>query len=66
MVRTWRYLTIDLQPVFYLFQRGHAIRLAIAGADRDNFEIYPAQPPTIEVQRSQAYPSHILLPIKAR
>jgi len=59
-------ITFDLQPVSYLFQRGHAIRLAIAGADRDNFEIYPAQPPTIEVQRSQAYPSHILLPIKAR
>jgi putative CocE/NonD family hydrolase len=30
-------LVFDLQPISHLFRRGHRIRLALAGADRDQF-----------------------------
>jgi hypothetical protein len=38
-------------------------RLAIAGADKDNFQLFPPEPPHIEILRTQTSPSHILLPI---
>jgi len=59
-------LSFDLLPVSYLFQQGHAIRIAIAGADADNFEIYPPKPPGIEVLRTRKHPSHILLPVQEK
>jgi putative CocE/NonD family hydrolase len=57
-------VVFDLQPISYLFKMGHAIRLAIAGADKDNFSLEPSKPPVIDVIRNKHYPSHILLPIK--
>ena len=57
-------LAFHLQPVSYLFRRGHAIRVAIAGADRDNFALVPPSPPEIELLRGPAHPSHIVLPVK--
>jgi putative CocE/NonD family hydrolase len=59
-------VTFDLLPVSYLFRRGHAIRIAIAGADADNFAPVLPAPPEIEVLRSPAYPSHVALPIADR
>ena len=56
-------ITFHLQPISYLFRAGHAIRVALAGADKDNFALHPPSPPEIEVLRSQAYPSHISLPV---
>jgi putative CocE/NonD family hydrolase len=56
-------ITFDLQPVSYLFRKGHSIRVAIAGADKDNFALVPPLPPTIKVLRNQAHPSHITLPV---
>jgi putative CocE/NonD family hydrolase len=56
-------VTFDLLPVSYLFKRGHAIRVAIAGADANNFALLPTAPPEIEVLCSPAYPSHVVLPI---
>jgi hypothetical protein len=57
-------LVFDLQPVSYLFRPGHSIRIAIAGADQDNFEFVPAaSPPWIEILRDRSHPSHIALPI---
>lgn len=56
-------ITFHLQPVSHLFRKGHSIRVALAGADKDNFALVPPSPPKIEVLRSQAYPSHILLPV---
>jgi len=56
-------VTFDLQPISHLFQAGHSIRLAIAGADRENFALAPTDPPEIEVMRSRAHPSRIDLPI---
>jgi putative CocE/NonD family hydrolase len=57
-------LKFDLLPVSYLFRRGHALRLAVAGADRDNFELVPETPPLIEVLWGKILPSRIELPVK--
>ena len=41
-------LDFDLYPVSWLFREGHAIRVAIAGSDKDNFEMVPpGEPPTV-------------------
>jgi len=57
-------ITFDLLPVSHQFKKGHSIRVAIAGADADNFELFPKTPPILEFQRKPPYPSHILLPVK--
>jgi len=57
-------IVFDLQPVSYLFQAGHSIRLALAGADQDNFEIIPEMPPQWEILRTAEHASHIRLPIQ--
>jgi putative CocE/NonD family hydrolase len=56
-------LVIDLLPTRYVFQKGHCIRVALAGADKDHFAPPAGQPPTWRVLRSAQYPSHILLPL---
>ena len=55
-------IVFDLQPVSYLFQVGHSIRVAIAGADKDNFEIIPETAPKWEIIRTTEQRSHIMLP----
>ncbi len=59
-------LVIDLLPTSYLFARGHRIRVAIAGADRDHFAIFPELPPTVEIHRTPALPSALALPVVPR
>jgi uncharacterized protein len=59
-------LRFDLYPTSYLFLKSHAIRLAIAGADRDHFPIFPGTPPMITVQHNAAYQSRIELPVIPR
>lgn len=56
-------LVFDLLPTSYLFQQGHAIRIALAGADSSHFGVPPGEPPTIHVYRSTLHPSHIDLPV---
>jgi uncharacterized protein len=56
-------LTFDLLPTSYRFSKGHRIRVAIAGADRDHFELPPGPPPTLKVYRDPARPSRIVLPV---
>lgn len=47
-----------------LIKKGHRIRIAIAGGDKDTFRRYPAEGrPTITLSRNQVYPSHIDIPI---
>ena len=60
-------LVFDLLPTSYLFQQGHSIRIALAGADRDHFALIPSQgPPTWTVLRDAAHPSHVALPVVPR
>ncbi len=60
-------LVFDLLPTSYLFRKGHSIRLALAGADRDHFALIPSEgPPTWTVLRDAAHPSHIALPVVQR
>jgi putative CocE/NonD family hydrolase len=59
-------LAVELIPTSYLFRAGHRVRIAIAGADRDNFIAVPAAPPTIEVLRTPAHPSRVVLPVIPR
>lgn len=59
-------IAFHLQPISYLFRRGHSIRVAVSGADKDIFALVPPSPPKMEVQRSRTYPSHISLPLLLR
>jgi putative CocE/NonD family hydrolase len=56
-------LVFDLLPTSYLFQRGHRIRIAIAGGDASHFAIIPGGPPTVRVQRSRLHASRVDLPV---
>ena len=38
-------LVFDLTPTAWLFQKGHSIRLSLAGADKDSFEPSLSQAP---------------------
>jgi putative CocE/NonD family hydrolase len=45
-------LTFDLFPISYRFEKGHSIRVALTGADHENFPLLPANaPPTWHVYR---------------
>ncbi len=57
-------LVFDLQPISHLWRRGHRIRLAIAGADRDHFAIPPGPPPTWTIARGAG--SWVELPVVER
>jgi predicted acyl esterase len=57
-------IQFDLQPVSYLFKCGYAIRVALADADRDNFEVLPETPPKWDILMESANPSALILPIK--
>jgi putative CocE/NonD family hydrolase len=57
-------LAFDLLPTSYLFDRGHSIRIAIAGADKGNYatpELNP--PPIVKVYRDPQYASCVELPV---
>ncbi|MBL8132930.1 MAG: CocE/NonD family hydrolase [Anaerolineae bacterium] len=60
-------LVIGLQPVSALIGRGHRIRVAVAGADKDTFARIPATgAPALQVSRSRAAASRIVLPVIPR
>jgi putative CocE/NonD family hydrolase len=56
-------LRFDLLPTSYVFEKGHHIRVAIAGADASHFTIIPGGPPTIAVHRNRRHASRIDLPV---
>jgi len=56
-------ITFDLQPTSVLFRKGHRIRVAIAGADKDHFNPLPGPEPDLKVYRDAARPSSIDLPV---
>jgi predicted acyl esterase len=60
-------LKFGLQPTSILIRKGHRLRIAIAGADKNSFTRIPAQgTPTISVARDQKHASWIELPVVRR
>lgn len=60
-------LVFDLEPISNVFNAGNRVRLTITGADKDNAETKPLDPPpTIRVHRDPAHPSRIILPVIGR
>ncbi|MGE0474237.1 MAG: CocE/NonD family hydrolase C-terminal non-catalytic domain-containing protein, partial [Nitrospirales bacterium] len=56
-------LTIDLLPTSYQFKKGHRIRVALAGTDRDHFQALPGPPPAWNIWHTTTRPSHLDLPV---
>jgi putative CocE/NonD family hydrolase len=57
-------IKFGLYATSVLIRKGHSIRIAIAGADKDTFLRYPAKgKPTITIARNKNNPSYIDLPI---
>lgn len=50
-------------PTSYLFQRGHSIRLALAGADKDHFALPAGPPANLKFCRDGAHASQVELPV---
>lgn len=56
-------LLVELLPTSYQFKQGHRIRIALAGADKDHFQLLDGPPPTWEVWHTPDRPSHVELPV---
>ena len=60
-------LVFDLLPTSYLFKKGHSVRVAIAGADKDHFALMETNPPPeLKIYRNAEYSSGIDLPVVPR
>jgi hypothetical protein len=59
-------ITVDLWPTSYLFRKGHRIRVALAGADVDNFASPEGPAPNWRIFRDARRPSRITLPVVDR
>ena len=60
-------LRFSLQPISVLIKKGHRLRVAIAGHDKDTFARIPTEgTPTISIQRNSRALSRIELPIIKR
>jgi len=57
-------IIFDLLPTSYLFKKGHRIRIAISGSDRDYFARVPGPIPILKVYRDPSHPSNVHLPVK--
>ena len=67
------HLTFDMEPTSWLFRKGYRIRLAIAGTDKDNFELNETVCPgrqiasckdtVLSFHRTADMRSHIDLPV---
>jgi predicted acyl esterase len=56
-------VTFDLLPTSVLFRVGDRIRIAIAAADPDSFQLLPADgKATYRISHSAANPSYVELP----
>lgn len=56
-------ISIALLPTSYLVRKGHSLRVALAGADVDQFAPLPGDAPHWRVYRDATHPSRITLPI---
>jgi putative CocE/NonD family hydrolase len=59
-------LTFDLLPTSYVFEAGHRIRIAVAGADASHFAVLPSGPSTLYAHRTTVHPSRLDLPVIER
>lgn len=59
-------LTFDLLPISYLFRQSHSLRLSIAGADSEHFDIPAPKPSVLNIHCSERYPSAIIIPAVQR
>jgi putative CocE/NonD family hydrolase len=59
-------LNFGLLPTSYLFKKGHRIRVAIAGADKDHFQPPYFKPENVDFLRNAQHPSHVELPVVQR
>ena len=59
-------LSIELLPTSYLFKKGHSVRVALAGADKDYFSAFPQDPPCLRFFRNRNHLSRINLPVMPR
>ena len=59
-------LEFELWATSVLFRKGHRIRIALAGADRDTFLRYPRDVavPVLTVERNHRYASRVRLPMR--
>jgi len=58
------FIEFSLNPISILIPKGNRIRVAIAGADTDNFKRYPFSGDVmLKMYRTEAYPSCITLPL---
>jgi predicted acyl esterase len=57
-------ISFGFLPTSVLIRKGHKIRVAIAGADKDTFDRYPSEgTPTYIIQRNKKYTSFIDIPV---
>ena len=56
-------LVFDFLPTSYLFKRGHRVRLALAGTDKDHFASISDQSRTLIIFHSRHQASHLELPV---
>jgi uncharacterized protein len=60
-------LQFGLLPISALIRKGHRLRVAVAGHDKDTFARIPAEgAPALSVQRNRIYASCIDLPVVSR
>jgi len=56
-------MQFSMLPISYLFKQGHKVRIAIAGADADQFRNMTNDEPQYTFHRSFSYPSRVELPV---
>ena len=56
-------MKFSMLPISYLFKKGHRVRIAIAGADADQFRNMTNDEPLYTIHRSFKYPSRVELPV---
>ncbi len=57
-------LTFDFVPISMLFQKGHCIRVAIVGHDKDQFQQYAEEGQVYTLERNSSHASFLELPFE--
>lgn len=57
-------VSFELLPVSYLIQKGHSLRISIAGTDKDHFFLVDEKPTYFDVYHNEKFASNIKVPFK--